>query len=127
MTVKALSIIEPYPSLILEGKKRIETRSYPTRYRGRILIHASATRIPKEWRHLVPLVSDVRPGYVLCYADIVDCVKMTEEFIQSVPDAEREVGFYSPGRYAWILDNVEPVEPFQAKGHLGLWNCEVPS
>lgn len=125
MTLKALSITEPYATLIAEGQKLIETRPWRTHYRGRILIHASATRIPKAWRHLIPRISNVHSGYVVAMADLVDCVEMTDEFIQTIPAAEREVGFYSPGRYAWILDNVEPVEPFPAKGHLGLWNCEV--
>lgn len=32
-------------------------------------------------------------------------------------------GDYTPGRYAWILDNIESLsEPIEAKGHLGLWN-----
>lgn len=122
--MKSLSIIEPYASLIMEGYKLIETRPRRTNYRGRILIHASATRIPKAWRPLVSRVSQVRCGYVIAIADLVDCVEMTEEWIQALPAVEREVGFYSVGRYAWILDNVQPIEPFKAKGHLGLWNCQ---
>lgn len=118
--MKALSIIEPYASLILEGKKHIETRSWRTNYRGPLLIHASGTKVPREYRHLVPMVSEVRQGYILCRADLVDCVEMTEEFIQSVD--ERELGFYSVGRFAWILENVEPVEPVKVRGSLGLWN-----
>lgn len=119
--MKALSITEPYASLILEGKKHIETRSWKTGHRGPLLIHASATRIPKEYRHLLPMVDKVRQGYILCRADLVDCVEMTDEFLKTVDDAEKEVGFYSVGRYAWILENVEPVEQVRAKGRLGLW------
>lgn len=126
--MKALSITEPYASLILEGKKHIETRSWYTGYRGRILIHASATRIPKEWRHLLPLIEEPRNGYILCSADLTHCIPMTEEWIQKVSESEKSLGFYAPGRYAWVLENVQPIEPFKAKGHLSLWNCmEVQS
>ena len=123
--MKALSITEPYASLIADGVKHIETRSWKTKYRGPILIHASSTPVPRAYREngeLMALVQNVRRGYILCRADLVDCVEMTEEFIQGVDDVEKAAGFYSVGRYAWILDNVEPVEMRKARGSLGLWN-----
>lgn len=119
--MKTLSIIEPYASLIAEGYKHIETRSWKTNYRGPILIHASATAIPKEYRHLVPMVSQVRRGYMLCRADLVDCIEMTEDYLLSVPTREQALGFYSLGRFAWVLENVQPVEPVKVRGNLGLW------
>lgn len=122
--MKALSITEPYASLIRDGVKTIETRSWYTAYRGPLLIHASATRIPKAWREdqrLMQHVHNVQRGYLLCKAELVDCVRMTDEFIASLPEAERETGFYSIGRYAWLLRNVEPIEPIPAKGRLGIW------
>ena len=39
--MKAITIVEPWASLIAIGAKRIETRSWPTDYRGRVAIHAS--------------------------------------------------------------------------------------
>lgn len=39
--MKVLSIQQPWASLIVQGHKRIETRSWNTKYRGDILIHAS--------------------------------------------------------------------------------------
>lgn len=120
--MKVLSIIEPYASLIREHKKLIETRSWKTNFRGRFLIHASASRIPKEYRHLLSDVSEIHPGYITCSAELVDCITITEEFIDSLSPEERKYGFYSVGRYAWILKNIEVVEPVKANGHLGLWN-----
>lgn len=122
--MRALSITEPYASLICDGVKTIETRSWRTSYRGPLLIHASATRIPRAWREnaeLMQYVRNVQRGYLLCKAELVDCVPMTEDFIQSLPEAERATGFYSVGRYAWVLRNVEPIEPIPAKGRLGIW------
>lgn len=118
--MKALSIIEPYASLIRDGVKHIETRSWKTKYRGPVMIHASGKQIPRAYREnpgLMQHVRSVEPGCILCRAELVDCVEMTEDFIQSVDPVELDCGFYSVGRYAWILDNVVPVEPVQAKGH----------
>lgn len=41
---KALTLHQPWASLVALGVKTIETRSWPTRYRGRLLIHAGAKR-----------------------------------------------------------------------------------
>lgn len=35
---------------------------------------------------------------------------------------ERLFGNYVPGRYAWILENIRPVEPFAIKGQQGFFN-----
>jgi hypothetical protein len=39
--MKALSLTQPWASLVAIGAKRIETRSWGTRYRGPLAIHAS--------------------------------------------------------------------------------------
>lgn len=119
--MKALSITEPYASLICEGRKTIETRSWKTSYRGDILIHASATRIPKEYRTLLSYVSQTRQGNIIAKAKLVDCIEMTDDWIDTLDDEEKKFGFYSSGRYAWVLDNIEPIKPIKAKGRLGLW------
>lgn len=43
--MKVLSIIEPWATLIKEGKKVIETRSWKTSYRGELYIHASNKKL----------------------------------------------------------------------------------
>ena len=45
--MKVLSLIEPWATLIKEGKKVIETRSWKTYYRGELYIHASSKKIKK--------------------------------------------------------------------------------
>ena len=49
--MKVLSLTEPCATLIKEKKKLVETRSWKTSYRGELYIHASSTRIPKEWKN----------------------------------------------------------------------------
>ena len=42
--MKAISLWQPWASLIAYGAKRVETRAWATRYRGPIAIHAAKTR-----------------------------------------------------------------------------------
>ena len=55
--MKVLSLQEPWASLIKENVKHIETRSWKTSYRGKLYIHASSTKIPKEYKNNVELMS----------------------------------------------------------------------
>ncbi len=45
--MKALSIKEPFATLIANGDKTIETRSRKTNYRGELFIHASGKKLAK--------------------------------------------------------------------------------
>ena len=129
--LKVLSLTEPYATLIKNGIKTIETRSWKTSYRGRLYIHASSTKIPKEYRNnkeLMALVStdDLNYGHIICSCDLVDCIEMTDDFINSIRKNKKNeyiTGIYSNGRYAWIFENIEILKnPIKAKGHLGICN-----
>ncbi len=127
--MKVLSIREPFASLIRNGVKKIETRSFKTKYRGEIYIHASKTvsKLDAKLDDFHKLIVDLEtnPGYILCKAKLVDCVYMSDEFIDSIKKnnyTEFLCGRYTEGRYAWILDEVEIIEPKFAKGQLGIWN-----
>lgn len=129
--MKVLSLTEPYATLIKEKKKQIETRSWKTDYRGEIYIHASLTKIPKEWKNndsLMALVNNMplHFGYILCKCNLTNCVYMTKDYIEKIKMTNRQeliCGIYKEGRYAWILEDIEPIrEPIKAKGSLGIWN-----
>lgn len=124
--MKVLSIREPYASLILSGVKKIETRSWKTNYRGELYIHASLGKSSPS-PEVMKLVLYTNPGYILCKAMLVDCIYMTKEYVEQMKKdnpIEYLCGDYQEGRYAWVLDDVEPVEPILVKGHLGIWNYD---
>lgn len=50
--MKALSLWQPWATLIANGAKQIETRSWSTSYRGPILIHAAKRKVLKELKEL---------------------------------------------------------------------------
>jgi len=131
--MKVLSLIEPWATLIKEGKKVIETRSWQTKYRGELYIHASNKKIKKSDAHIIKLL-DLIPnvpmgyGHILCKCKLVDCIYMDEEFLNQIKENKQEYlcGDYNLGRYAWILEDVEVLQnPIQARGHLNIWNYEL--
>lgn len=127
--MKVLSIKEPFATLIKDGVKRYETRSWKTNYRGEIYIHASiglSTSLNKE-KGMSYLKSDINLGYILCRCNLVECILMDEDFINYIETetTEKDYGDYRLGRYAWELEVLEVLEtPILAKGRLGIWNYE---
>lgn len=128
--MKVISIIEPWASLIKEGIKEIETRSWKTNYRGKIYIHASLKKVSKKDERINNLVSlledkDFKYGHIIAEAELVDCIYMDEQFLKEIKENNQEYicGEYSLGRYAWKLSNIKVLDnPIPAKGNLGIWN-----
>ena len=121
--MKVLSLTEPYATLIKNGIKTIETRSWKTNYRGKLYIHASSTKIPIE---LVD-INCLNYGNIICSCELIDCIEMTEEFIEKMKKNKNEyiTGIYAVGRYAWILKDIKVLDkPIKAKGYLGIWNFD---
>ena len=103
--MKALTIREPFASLIKEGYKKYETRSYKTKYRGEIYIHAGKAKVKEKQfenrPHLKELSNEIKKD-----------------------EYEYACGHYEIGRYAWLLEDIEVIDPIEINGQLGLWNFE---
>ena len=64
--MKVLSIKEPFATLIANGLKKIETRSWKTNYRGEIFIHASGKSLAKEYLNndfVLEIIKDLNMNY----------------------------------------------------------------
>jgi hypothetical protein len=129
-----LSLLQPWASLVVLGVKTIETRSWATRHRGKILIHASqgkagsifAEELP--FKKYIPDFNKLQFGAIIGMVTI-DKILRTEDFLlsdsqmDSLTFEEKAFGDYSSGRYGWLLsDPVEFKEPIPARGMPGLWN-----
>ena len=130
IVMKVLTIKEPFATLIMKKIKYIETRSWKTNYRGELYIHAGLAKLSsnvKKREQLSSLYSEdeLKFGYIICKCRLVDCIYMTEEFIEQ--EKKKDIknfvsGRFEVGRYAWVLDDVEIINPIKAKGKLGIWN-----
>lgn len=129
--MKVLTIKEPFATLIKNEVKKIETRSWKTKYRGELYIQASIAKIDKkvyERKELVKLFENLEMGngYILCKCNLVDCIEMTKGYIKDMKDnnyQEYICGRYEVGRYAWVLDDIQVLDkPIKVKGQLGIWN-----
>lgn len=58
--VKALSLYQPWASLMSMSKKKFETRTWGTSFRGLVVIHASKT-LEVDW-HNAPIYQSLARG-----------------------------------------------------------------
>ena len=129
--MKALSLWEPWATLIAIGKKKFETRSWSTTYRGPLLICASQKRPPMFkiigilYRARITL-DDLSPGRAVALVDLVTILKTDDIVDQNWPEGdEKYFGDFSPNRHVWKLQNVRRfVNPPFIRGRQGLF--EVP-
>lgn len=131
--MRALTLRQPWASLVVRGAKQIETRERSTSYRGLIAIHASRTFDPAQWR-----LSDREPfasalgglnlhktlGKVIGTVELVDCRPVEE--IGEISAQERAFGHFEAGRWAWVLRNPRTRIPVNACGQLGMWEWAPP-
>jgi hypothetical protein len=104
--VRALSIKEPWASLIWEGKKSVETRTWKTSYRGVVLLCASKSP------------NGGLAGNAFAVATLVDVKPMVKEH-EVLACCE-----VYPGAYSWFFKDVRVIAPFPVKGSLGLFEVD---
>ena len=137
--MNALSLIEPWASLVAWGYKKIETRSWYTPYRGVIAIHASkskeAIKDPEDVDFLFDEAGLATPdwwpdeptkyplGKVVAVVRLLDCKRMTADLIAKTSEQEVAFGAWQEGRFAWYLGEARRIEEaIPCRGALGLWD-----
>lgn len=125
--MKALTIKQPWATLIIEGHKKYEFRSWKTNYRGKILIHAGISIENNILERFKDYNLNYPKGVIIGEAEITDCILVDKEFNEEIRKANPVVYGRSnhTETYAWKLENIKKYKnPIPAKGKLGLWNYE---
>lgn len=147
--MKAITLQQPWATLVAIGAKRLETRSWSTNYRGPLAITAS-----KAWPHKAQMIAlsspfierlngagylpDIPLGVVVATCNLVDCLPMAahiclpgifDEYPDLNTSMERRFGDFNVidlhngrRRWAFVLEDVKPLDkPVSVKGGLNLW------
>ena len=139
----AISLWEPWATLVAIGEKRFETRSWrpPQAMVGRQLAIHATKHWPKVYRNLPYepgpfrdvlvdgdeergrwLKYDLHPGCIIAVATLEFAVRTEEMDFSDGRPHERAFGNYAPGRFAWCLTDVHRLEkPGPARGRQRLW------
>ena len=132
--MKALSIKQPWASLIVLGFKPVENRDWSERYpsrhfRGRFLVHAGLGSTREEWHDALKFahecdrsawgeivnrwgLEDIPRGGIIGEAEAVDFV-------------DRHSSPWFTGPEAFVLTNARPLQFYPCKGVLGFFDVPV--
>ena len=137
--MKALSLLQPWATLVVMGVKQIETRSWQTAYRGPLLIHASKGKAGEifaqdpPFKKYIPNFKQLPFGYIIGKVTLTDIIRIgtgslthtSNETMNKLTMEEKAFGDYTAGRFAWILqDSVAFKTPLGARGSLTLWEFD---
>ena len=121
--MKVLTLKQPWATLISEGLKEYEFRSWKTSYRGKLLIHAGVS-IDKE--EIKKYNYDYPKSRIVALVELIDCIKIDNNFNKMIKD-KNSIVYGSKDRegYAWKLRLIKKIDDKkEIKGKLGLWNIE---
>lgn len=121
--MKVLTIKQPYATLIAEGIKQYEFRSWKTSFRGEFYIHAGLgmnQEMMKKYKDY-----DYPRGEIIAKAKLTDCIKVDDSFKKKLkklnPVLYKGAVEEKDDLYAFQLEEVEKIKPIPAKGKLSFW------
>lgn len=129
--MKTLTIKQPFATLIVEGLKEYEFRTWKTNYRGEILIHAGKGVDKKAMKKYEYLGLEYPKGCIIGKATITDCIKIDDDARKILK--EKNSIIYSNiidnkdwNGYGFKLENVEKLENIEVCGKLSFWEFDYP-
>jgi hypothetical protein len=126
-SIKALTIRQPFPELILRRRKHVEIRSWRAHYTGPLLIHAGM-RIDSESATEAGLNSEELTTSAFVGVAVLSEVRPYTRKDARILKKRRAGGHdWEPGSFAWVLEEPKPlrIPPIKAKGQLGLFGVST--
>jgi activating signal cointegrator 1 len=141
---KVLTIRQPWCDLILSGSKWCENRTWPTKYRGPLWIHA-ASKVEEDevraWREeagydfRTESPFGMKTSAIVGRVDLVACVPVEDldafqagrkvaslaELAEHLRALDEDTWKYVSGPMCWLIANPEACQPVTCNGKLGLW------
>ncbi len=127
--MKVITIKQPWATLIAEGYKEYEFRTWKTKYRGDILIHVGKSIDKKAMNRFKHLNLEYPVGQIIAKAIITDCIYVDEEFAQKMCKKDPVVYKVLINKgdwdgYGFKIENIEKINPIEVNGKLSLWDYD---
>ncbi len=133
LQMKALTVWQPWATLIALEAKQYETRSWTSNHRGLLAIHAAENKRAYDLYHTEPFHAILEDagysgpqwlpyGKIIAICNLSATIQITYTYTTGLSLQELAFGDFTPGRYAWSLQNIQRLEiPILVRGKQGLW------
>lgn len=127
--MKVITIKQPWASLIAEGLKEYEFRTWNTKYRGDILIHAGKSIDKKAVERFKEYNLEYPTGCIIAKATLTDSIYVDDDFVKEVGPTNPNVykGIIERDNwegYGFKLENIKKINPIYINGKLSLWDYD---
>ena len=127
--MKVITVKQPWASLIAEGYKKYEFRTWNTKYRGDILIHAGKTIDKKAVERFKCYNLEYPTGCIIAKAKLTDSIYVNDDFVKRVGPTNPLVykGIIEKGDwdgYGFKLEEIKKIKPIYINGKLSLWDYD---
>lgn len=127
--MKVITVKQPFATLIAEGVKEYEFRTWRTKYRGDILIHAGKGVDKEAMKKYEKYNFSYPSGCIIAKAKIKDCVFIDAEMRKVL--SEKNSFVYSNvinnrdwNGYGFVISDVSKIDPIEVNGKLSLWDYD---
>lgn len=128
--MKVLTIKQPFATLIAEGLKEYEFRTWKTKYRGELLIHAGKGVDKKAMARYEHLNLDYPTGKIIAKVNLVDCVYVDDKLKTKLRN-DNPLVYYGIinsdsdwDGYGFKLTDVKKIDPIEINGALSFWEYD---
>lgn len=125
--LKVLTLRQPWATLVAEGIKKYEFRSWKTNYRGIVLIHAGTGIDKDDMKKYEHMNLDFPSRRIIAVVEIEDCLELDKDLNKKII-SENNIAYGHKIRngYAWKLKNIKKIDyDKEVNGQLGLWNIDL--
>lgn len=128
--MKVITVKQPFATLIAEGKKEYEFRTWKSNYRGELYIHAGKGVDKKAMARYKHLQLTYPQGVILAKVNLTDCLVVDQNLKEELKRKDPNVYYgilhdSNWNGYAFRLEKVEKIKPIEVKGKLGIWNYDI--
>ena len=124
--MKVLTIKQPFATLIAEGYKEYEFRTWKTKYRGEFLIHAGIGVDKKAIEKYKHLNLEYPSGCIIAKVTLTDCIEINDESRKMLKEKNNIVYDHIINHtdwkgYGFKMENIKKINPIPIKGKLSFW------
>ena len=136
--IRIITLHQPWASLIALGLKKFETRSWATKYRGKLVIHAAKRPVDRDdladisyntaghltWEQISEI--DYPLGGIVAIADLRDCLPMSNQEPRTGQVNHFEKGIFESAKWHVLIHAMSPLELSVGDWQLGryAWKLE---
>lgn len=125
--MRVITLKQPWATLVAEGLKKYEFRSWKYSYRGELLIHAGKGIDEEAMKKFENLNLKYPQSRIVAKVRILDCIELNDEINKKII-SENELVYdhkYDRTGYAWKLEFIEKInDDEEISGKQGIWNME---